>query len=107
MTITADSARATDAGYVLFVAGIAPTPQAARAVSAAADAVTSAMTPWAARQMYLNFAGTRRDPASFWNPLAYHRLRRIKATADPDNLIRANHPISPAGCWPALIWRER
>jgi FAD/FMN-containing dehydrogenase len=53
--------------------------------------------PWAARQTYLNFAETRRDPASFWSPHAYHRLRRIKAAVDPHNLIRANHPIPPAG----------
>jgi hypothetical protein len=87
---------AIDADYALFAAGLAPTPEAARAVSVGIDAVTSAMTPWAARRMYLNFAETRRDPASFWSPEAYHRLRRIKATADPDNLIRANHPIPPA-----------
>jgi hypothetical protein len=46
--------------------------------------------------MFLNFAETRRDPASFWSPQAYDRLRRIKAGVDPDNLIRANHPIPPA-----------
>src|SRR5205823_6590013 len=88
---------AIDADYLLFAAGIAATPRAARAVSAGVAAVTSAMTPWVARQMYLNFAETRRNPARFWNPHAYHRLRQIKAAADPHNLIRANHPIPPAG----------
>jgi FAD binding domain/Berberine and berberine like len=87
---------AIDADYLLFAAGIAATPRAARAVSAGVAAVTSAMTPWVARQMYLNFAETRRNPARFWNPHAYHRLRQIKAAADPHNLIRANHPIPPA-----------
>ena len=88
---------AIDADYVLFAAGMTPVPEAARAVSAAVAAVTSAMTPWAARQMYLNFAETSQDPARFWSPHVYHRLRRIKAAADPRNLIRANHPIPPAG----------
>ena len=88
---------AIDADYILFAAGIAPTPEAARAVEAGVAALTSAMTPWSARQMYLNFAETPRDPASFWSPHAYHRLRQIKATVDPQNLIRANHPIPPAG----------
>jgi FAD/FMN-containing dehydrogenase len=88
---------AIDASYLLFAAGMAPAPGAARAVSAAVAAVTSAMAPWAARQMYLNFAETRRDPASFWSPHAYRQLRRIKAAVDPDNLIRANQPIPPAG----------
>ena len=87
---------AIDADYVLFAAGMTPVPEAARAVSAAVAAVTSAMTPWAARQMYLNFAETSQDPARFWSPHVYHRLRRIKAAADPRNLIRANHPIPPA-----------
>ena len=46
--------------------------------------------------MYLNLAESRRDPASFWTEQAYHRLRRIETTIDPDNLIRSNHPIPPA-----------
>ena len=53
------------------------------------------MSPWAARQMYLNLADTRRDPASFWTPEAYDRLRRIKTAVDPDDLIRSNHPVPP------------
>jgi hypothetical protein len=46
--------------------------------------------------MYLNFAKTRRDPRSFWTAAAYDRLRGIKGTVDPDDIIRANHPIPPA-----------
>lgn len=45
----------------------------------------------------LNFAETVRDPASFWTPQAYIRLRRIKAAVDPQDRIRSNHPIPPAG----------
>jgi FAD binding domain/Berberine and berberine like len=86
-----------DADYALLAAGIAPTPEAARAAAAGIEAVTSALAPWAAPQMYLNFAETSRDPASFWSPHTYDRLRCIKAAVDPHNLIRANHPIPPAG----------
>ena len=46
-------------------------------------------------QTYLNLAETERDPASFWAPQAYDRLRRIKAAVDPDDLIRSNHPVPP------------
>ena len=53
------------------------------------------MSHWAAPQMYLNLAETRRDPAAFWTPQAYDRLRRIKTRVDPDDLIHANHPIAP------------
>jgi hypothetical protein len=45
--------------------------------------------------MYLNFAETPREAATFWTEQAYHRLRRIKAAVDPQNIIRANHPIPP------------
>jgi Berberine and berberine like len=47
--------------------------------------------------MYLNFAETPGESTTFWTEQAYHRLRRIKATVDPDGMIRSNHPIPPAG----------
>jgi FAD/FMN-containing dehydrogenase len=86
---------AIDADYALFAGGMAPTAQAVSAVGSAVAAVHDALRPWAARQMYLNLADTRRDPASFWTPQAYDRLRRIKAAVDPDDLIRSNHPVPP------------
>jgi FAD/FMN-containing dehydrogenase len=86
---------ALDADYQLTAGSPAPAPQAGPAAEHGVAAVLTAMRPWAARQMYLNIADTSRDPASFWTPEAYHRLRRIKATADPDDLIRSNHPIPP------------
>jgi len=88
---------AVDADYALFAVGMAPFPQAAEAVAWSVAAVQTAMRPWAARQMYLNLAETHRDPATFWTPQAYDRLRRIKAAVDPDDLIRSNHPIPPKG----------
>jgi FAD/FMN-containing dehydrogenase len=87
---------AIDAEYVLFAVGRPTAPQAAPSVARSVAAVHTAMRPWAARQMYLNLAETRRDPGSFWTPQAYDRLRRIKAAIDPDDVIRANHPVPPA-----------
>jgi hypothetical protein len=69
----------------------------ASAITTRVAEMKSALAPWAARQIYLNFAETSRDPASFWSPQAYDRLRRIKAAVDPGDMIRANHPIPPAG----------
>ncbi|HSS91096.1 MAG TPA: FAD-binding protein, partial [Streptosporangiaceae bacterium] len=86
---------AVQADYALFAVGMAPTPDAARAVAGGVAAVKSAMTPWAASQMYLNIAETSRDPRSFWTAPAYDRLRRIKAAVDPGDMIRSNHPIPP------------
>jgi UDP-N-acetylenolpyruvoylglucosamine reductase len=87
---------AIDADYVLLAGSAALSPEAAAAVSRQVHSILVAMTPWAARQTYLNFAETRRDPASFWDPDAYRRLRRIKATVDPVDRILSNHPVPPA-----------
>jgi len=86
---------AVEAEYALFAGGAAPFPQAAAAVARSVAALRAALSPWTARQMYLNFAETGRDPSCFWTPQAYDRLRRIKAEVDPDELIRSNHPIPP------------
>ena len=85
-----------DARYSLFAAGMVPVPELEAPVRAHVRAVKTALGPWAASHMYLNFAETQGDPARFWTQQAYHRLRRIKAAVDPDDLIRSNHPV-PAG----------
>jgi len=85
-----------DADYLLFAVGSTPVQELAGPVTAQVEAVKHALAPWAARQMYLNFAETATPAAPLWTEQAYHRLRRIKAQVDPGNLIRANHPIPPA-----------
>ena len=85
-----------DAQYVLHAIGMAPDAEATAAVRMQASAVKRALAPWAARQMYLNFAETEQPAASLWTQQAYQRLRRIKAAVDPANLFRANHPVPPA-----------
>ena len=81
--------------YVMFAVGVTPTPQAHAAVSRHVEVVKEALVPWTARHMYLNFAETGRNARSFWSEAAHARLRRLKATVDPANRIRANHPITP------------
>ena len=53
----------------------------------------TAIEPWLAGHTYLNFAEGRRDPRTLWTEAAYHRLRRIKVTVDPHDVIRSNHPL--------------
>ena len=82
-----------DADYAMGAVGIVPAPELEPPVRAQVQAVKAALAPWAARQMYLGFAETQQDTATFWTEQAYHRLRRIKTAVDPDDLIRSNHPI--------------
>ncbi len=85
-----------DARYVMYGVGMTPVPELEAPVKAQVEAVKRALAPWEARHMYLNFADTRRQPATFWTEQAYRRLRRVKATVDPHDVIRSNHPIEPA-----------
>jgi hypothetical protein len=86
---------ALDAGYLLVCGGLATGSESAAAIRAHVSKVQAALAPWAASQLYLNFTETSPDPASFWTPQAYTRLRRIKAAVDPQDAIRSNHPIPP------------
>jgi len=85
-----------DAGYVLHAASPVPVPELAGPVTAQIQTIKGALAPWAAWQMYLNFAETQHPEAPFWTNHAYQRLRQIKANVDPGDMIRSNHPIPPA-----------
>ena len=93
---------AVEGNYALFAIGPAPPAAAASASASAIRAVKSAMSRWASGQMYLNIGDMRQHPHRFWTPVTYDPLRRIKSAVDPENVIRSNLPIPPAGPWPAL-----
>jgi FAD/FMN-containing dehydrogenase len=82
-----------DAPFILFAVGIAPTPDAARAVEATLGELRTAIAPWESGHTYLNFAETKRDARTLWSETSHRRLRRIKAAVDPDNRIRSNHEL--------------
>jgi FAD/FMN-containing dehydrogenase len=84
-----------DAGFALFTVGIAATPEMAAAVEASTDAVLTALAPWEAKRGFLNFSERRTDGNKLFGP-AYERLRSVKATYDPDDVFRSNHPVPPA-----------
>jgi FAD/FMN-containing dehydrogenase len=83
------------AKHALYAGGFAPTPDIHAASKRQIEAIQLALAPWATRYLNPNFAETRHTPESLWTEQAYQRLRRIKATVDPDDVIRANHPIQP------------
>jgi hypothetical protein len=85
-----------DGAFALFAVGIAPNAPAMQAVKAAVVAVQHAMAPWSNGRAYLNFTEARKAGDAIFGTAAHRRLRVVKAAYDPSDLIRSNHPVSPA-----------
>jgi hypothetical protein len=81
--------------YALYAVAMAPTPEMQAAATAQVQALKEALGPWSAARRFLNFAEMRYRPDSFWAGDAYQRLCRIKASVDPGDMIRSNHPLQP------------
>lgn len=86
---------ALPASFALFAIGITPHADAMRAVRAEVDAVQHAMAPWSTGGCYLNFAEHRKSGPALFAAETYTRLRAVKSSYDPTDVIRANHPIPP------------
>ncbi|HKP89925.1 MAG TPA: FAD-binding oxidoreductase [Thermoleophilaceae bacterium] len=85
-----------DGSYTMFNVGMTPTPEIAEAVAAAMPVMRKAMAPYEGGREYLNFAEQKgTDVHNFYSPETYERLRDVKTAYDPDDVIRANHPIPP------------
>jgi hypothetical protein len=84
---------AFEAPYFAFAVGLTPFPEARAPLADAIHGFTAAIEPWLAAHTYMNFAEGRRDPRTLWTETAYHRLKRIKVTVDPHDVIRSNHPL--------------
>jgi hypothetical protein len=84
-----------DAGYLVFAAGAAPTPDLAAAARAQAQAVKDALAPWHASYDYYNFEETPGPASALLPPASYRRLQQIKAAHDPDRVIISAHPVWP------------
>lgn len=85
-----------EASYAVYAGGMAPAEPAARAVRAYLEHLRAGLEPWTAPAEFLNFAETPRPAGAFWSEAAHRRLRQIKGRVDPDELIRANHSVTPA-----------
>jgi FAD binding domain len=83
-----------DADFALYAVGMAPDEPAATAVNAHIDVVKGALSEWDAGRRFLNFS-ERPDGHDLFPPAAMRRLRAVKTLVDPDDVIRANHPIAP------------
>ncbi len=87
---------AMEAEFLSFAVGMAPNEQAKAAVRDAVRSVQSALEPWEARHMYLNFSDERKDVRRLFPFDVYRRLAVAKARWDVGELFRSNHPIPPA-----------
>jgi len=95
-------ARATLPGQIVaFALGVVPDPAADEAVRTALSAVTQALAPHRVGD-YPNFVEEPADASGFFDEQTWQRLRRAKATYDPEDLFRGNHhiPPAPAGSMP-------
>jgi hypothetical protein len=84
-----------DGDYAFFAVGMAPDQETAEAVAAHVDVVRGALTEWDAGKRYLNFSERPVDTRCAYSANAYCRLRAVKTLVDPDDVMRANHPIPP------------
>ncbi len=85
-----------DADYLTFAVGMVLNEDVYRANRSQLDRIADALAPYDGGRSYLNFAERRIDPARFYTPAVYRRLREVKRAFDSGDLFRANHPIAPA-----------
>ena len=86
-----------DAEYLMYVAGVAPTPKVGDTVRRHARAVKDALSTWRADYDYYNFLETPAQADAALPRASARRLGEIKATYDPDQVIVSAHPVRPAG----------
>jgi hypothetical protein len=83
-----------DGAVGVFSADLTPDRDSAAVAGAPLDRLHAALAPWAADSTYLNFA-ERRPAAPVFPAQAYQHLREVKTAVDPEDMIRANHPVHP------------
>jgi FAD/FMN-containing dehydrogenase len=79
--------------FLMFAAGMTPTPELGAAVRAHVELVQNALAAWDSGRAYLNFAVKRERGERLFGDLTYRRLQTVKAAVDPDDVFRSNHPV--------------
>jgi hypothetical protein len=85
-----------DADFAMFALGIAAAPDFVAQIDAQLARLRAAVAPWDAGRSLQNFVDRPADPRTFFKAGPYRLLRQVKGHVDPDDVIRANHPIAPA-----------
>lgn len=79
-----------------FAAVIVPGPEHLNTAREQAREALSGLSWWAADQTYLNFAESRTPLTGLFTKDVIDRLRAVRTTYDPGNVILANHNVDPA-----------
>jgi hypothetical protein len=86
-----------EAGFAMFAAGIAMTPELGAAVRAHIEIVQAALASWDAGRDYLNFTERRERGERLFGRTTYRRLQTVKGKVDPEDVFRSNHPVRLPG----------
>jgi FAD binding domain len=87
-----------DAEYAVFSLGVDPARgEGGDAIRAALAQVEQALADCDRGSRFFNFTEHRVDGSVLYPREVYERLRAIKARYDAADVVRANHPIPPAG----------
>ncbi len=84
-----------DGTYLMYAAGVAPTPALREPVRAHAQALKGALSEWRADYDYYNFLETSAEAQAALPRRSHERLREVKAIYDPDQMIISAHPVRP------------
>lgn len=80
--------------YLAFALGVPFSPDMVASIETGVRALPAAMRHWDAGVGYSNFADQPTSTGRLLGAGAADRLRRIRATWDPDQLFLANHPVA-------------
>ena len=82
--------------YAMFGVGVPVSPELAAASEEAFGRVREALAPFDSGRPYMNFQDRPTDSERLFEDDAYGRLAAVKAKYDPDDVVRANHPVKAA-----------
>jgi hypothetical protein len=81
------------AEYVVFAFGVAAVPALADPIRASLRDVAQVCGPAGTARIPLTLLGPGSDRTSVHDPATVARLRAVKRSADPQGVIRGNHPL--------------
>ncbi len=85
-----------DGRFAFYGVGVPVTPELGHAIEGHLAETKAALAPWGYGREFLNFAERSIDLRTAFEADTYRRLQAIRAQVDPEDILRANHPLAPA-----------